>query len=64
MKQQQALLNIQKDVEWLAKQQIRQRNNPVQSKTSSISQGERDGFEGKFQSNMFFPGLLTTGFHT
>ena len=39
-RQQQSLLNIQKDVEWLAKYQSRQRNNAVQSKASTISQGE------------------------
>ena len=39
-RQQQTLLNIQKDVEWLAKHQSRQRHNAVQSKASTISQGE------------------------
>ena len=36
-RQQQTLLNIQKDVEWLAKHQSRQRSNAVQT---TISQGE------------------------
>jgi hypothetical protein len=39
-RQQHTLLNIQKDVEWLAKHQSRQRHNAVQSKASTISQGE------------------------
>jgi hypothetical protein len=39
-RQQHTLLNIQKDVEWLAKHQSRQRHNAVQSKPSTISQGE------------------------
>ena len=38
-RQQQTLLNIQKDVEWLAKHQSRQRSNAAQSKALTASQG-------------------------
>ena len=51
-RQQQTLLNIQKDVEWLAKQQSRQRSNAAQSKALTGSQGKEISISNKYLMNM------------